>query len=244
MSEFIDFEVSIEDTNQNLEEEEDNEVSDNDSLKSFIDDERIEGDGTFCHRFENVTDSIDDVLKQEYDKSMGDIEKIDQSNFCETSEEETQLDEFKDSEKRIEKFKKTPFLVSLDNDVDQNDYNSFINAIFFAIRYDLEHKTELCSVYELKESIDNNLFVQSNQKKFDIVLDYQKFNSECHEINLLLAKYGYFLRVFELKDKFRHLTLKNPNKQSIVRQLSSCINEKYNGFHVVSIKYNKKLRKN
>ena len=77
MSEFIDFEVSIEDTNQNLEEEEDNEVSDNDSLKSFIDDERIEGDGTFSHRFENDTDSIDDVLKQEYDKSMGDIEKID-----------------------------------------------------------------------------------------------------------------------------------------------------------------------
>ena len=77
MSEFIDFEVSIEDTSQNLEEEEDNEVSDNDSLKSFIDDERIEGDGTFCHRFENDTDSIDDVLKQEYDKSMGDIEKID-----------------------------------------------------------------------------------------------------------------------------------------------------------------------
>ena len=54
---------------------------------------------------------------------------------------------------------------------------------------------------------------------------------------------GIFLRVFELKDKFRHLTLKNPNKQSIVRQLSSCINEKYNGFHVISIKYNKKLRK-
>ena len=74
------------------------------------------------------------------------------------------------------------------------------------------------------------------------MLDYQKFNSECHKINLLLAKYGYFLRVFELKDKLRHLTLKNPNKQSIARQLSSCINEKYNGFHVISIKYNKKLR--
>ena len=74
------------------------------------------------------------------------------------------------------------------------------------------------------------------------MLDYQKVNSECHKINLLLAKYGYFLRVFELKDKLRHLTLKNPNKQSIARQLSSCIIEKYNSFHVISIKKKKKLR--
>ena len=59
---------------------------------------------------------------------------------------------------------------------------------------------------------------------------------------MLLAKHGYFLRVFELKNKFRHLALKNPKKQNIVRQLSSCINEKYNGFHLISIEYNKKIR--
>ena len=76
-----------------------------------------------------------------------------------------------------------------------------------------------------------------------MVFGYQKFNSQCYEINLLLAKYGYFLRVFELKGKFHHLTLKITKKQNIVRQLSSCINEKYNGFHLISIEYNKKLRK-
>ena len=58
-----------------------------------------------------------------------------------------------------------------------------------------------------------------------MVLDYQKCNSQCHEMNLILAKYVYYLRVFELKVKFRHVTLKNPKKQN-VRQLSSCINEK------------------
>ena len=164
MPEFIDFEVSIEDTNQNLEEEENNEVSDNNSLKSLISNEKIKSDKTFYHKFENVTASIDDVLKQEYDKSMGDIEKVDFSDFCKISEEENHLDEFKDSEKRI-------------------------------------------------------------NRKIDTVLDYQKCNSQCHEINLILAKYGYYLRVFELKVKFHHITLKNPKKQN-VRQLSSCINEK------------------
>ena len=49
------------------------------------------------------------------------------------------------------------------------------------------------------------------------------------QVNMLLGKHGYLLRVFELKNKFCHLTLKNPKKQNIVRQLpsSSCISEKW-----------------
>ena len=79
MTDFIDFEVSVEDNNQN--EEKDDEVSDSDldSLKSFIDDnDEIENDRTF----------YDDVLKEEYGKSIVDIQKTDVSNYCETSEEE------------------------------------------------------------------------------------------------------------------------------------------------------------
>ena len=126
MTEFIDFEVSIEDTNQNVEEEENNEVSDNDSLKSLIDNEKIKSDKTFYHKFENVTASIDGVLKQEYDKSMGDIEKVDFSDFCEISEEENHLDEFKDSEKRINK------------KIQRNSFSSFIrqwcqSKVFFQL---------------------------------------------------------------------------------------------------------------
>ena len=96
MTDFIDFEVSVEDNNKN--EEKDDEVSDSDldSLKSFIDDnDEIENDRTFYQKFENVTTSIDDVLKEEYDKSIVDIQKIDVSNFCETSEEEIEIDELK-----------------------------------------------------------------------------------------------------------------------------------------------------
>ena len=119
--------------------------------------------------------------------------------------------------------------------------NSFVNAIVYAVRFNNEQNIEFCSSETLKETIDSNLFIQLNQE-INISLDYQKFNSQCYEINMTLAKYGYFLRVFELKSKFRHLALKNPKKQNIVRQLSSCINEKYNGFHVISIEYSKKLR--
>ena len=144
MTDLIDFEVSVEDKNKN--EEKDDEVSnrDLDSLKSFTDDnDEIENDRTFYQKFEKVTASIDDVLKEEDYKSIVDIQKVDVSNFCETSEEEIEIDEFKDTEKRIEKFKETIFPVSKDNDDDENDHNSFINAIFFAIRFNVEQKTDL-----------------------------------------------------------------------------------------------------
>ena len=67
----------------------------------------------------------------------------------------------------------------------------------------------------LKELVDNNLFIQFNQEKFNVILDYQKFNNECHEVNMFLAKERYFLRVFELKNKFHHLVLKHPKNKTL-----------------------------
>ena len=51
------------------------------------------------------------------------------------------------------------------------------------------------------------------------------------------------MRVYELKKKFRELRLKNSKKQNIIRQLSSCVHEKFDGFHIVCVEYSKKERK-
>ena len=144
MTDFIDFEVTVEDKNKN--ERKDDKVSDSGlySLKSVIDDnDELQNDRTFHQNFENIYTSIDDVLKEEYDKSIVDIQRVDVSNFCETSEEEIEIDEFKDTEKRIEKFKEFLFPVSTDNDDDENNYNSFVNTRFFAIRFNVKQKTDL-----------------------------------------------------------------------------------------------------
>ena len=77
MTDFIDFEVSVEDNNKNYEKDDEVSDSDLDSLKSFIDDNyEVGNDRTFYEKFENVTTSIDDVLKEEYDKSILDIQKL------------------------------------------------------------------------------------------------------------------------------------------------------------------------
>ena len=65
----------------------------------------------------------------------------------------------------------------------------------------------------------------------------------CYEVNSILSKFGYLLRVFELKNKYQYFTMKKSNQQKTIRQLSSCLIEKYNDFTVISIEYQKKERK-
>ena len=45
------------------------------------------------------------------------------------------------------------------------------------------------------------------------------------------------------KNRFRQFSIKDKSKQKIVRQLSSCLIEKYSGFTVISIEHQKKQRK-
>ena len=40
-----------------------------------------------------------------------------------------------------------------------------------------------------------------------------------------------FLRVYEIKDKFRYLIKEDPQKKKVMRDLSSCITERFNGFN-------------
>ena len=65
----------------------------------------------------------------------------------------------------------------------------------------------------------------------------------CYEINLILSHFGYFLRVFELKKKFRQLRVKNRDEQKFVRQLSSCLIQKFSGFLITSIQQQEKPKK-
>ena len=52
----------------------------------------------------------------------------------------------------------------------------------------------------------------------------------------------YFLRVFELKEKFRCLIKQDAERKNIIRELSSCIFEKFNGFNIIRLEFDRKLR--
>ena len=62
---------------------------------------------------------------------------------------------------------------------------------------------------EFEKIIDKKLIEQLDQpENFQFIVNLQKFNNTCYEINSILSK--YFLKVFELKNKFRHLSMKKP----------------------------------
>ena len=75
-------------------------------------------------------------------------------------------------------------------------------------------KFEVWTENEPQETIGSGLFLKlfENKDKFKLELDNHKFNFQCMEINYILANSSYFLRVYKLRKKFRHLSLKNKKK--------------------------------
>ena len=134
MAEYVDFEVEVSDT-ENMAKDGEGEICSNDSLNLFIndssDDDEKGDEESFYRKFDNMKTSVDEILKQGYDKSIQVIDDNDLSNLCETSEEEDEVDQFKENEKRVEKFTEILFPISK---TDQNS-NSLISAILFIIRY-------------------------------------------------------------------------------------------------------------
>ena len=60
-----------------------------------------------------------------------------------------------------------------------------------------------CSEQDFEKIINKSAIEQVYQpEKFPFIIDLQAFMSLCYEMNIALSRYGYFLRVFELKKSF------------------------------------------
>ena len=124
MAQLIDFEVDVE------ADAEENEVSDYDSdldsLSSFIYNQHKGNELSFYRLFNNVETDIEETLKKEYEDGLKDIKKLDEiSNLFESSEEELEINNFKNSEEKIKHF--TENLLPKPNEYYL--HNSFMRAI-------------------------------------------------------------------------------------------------------------------
>ena len=52
------------------------------------------------------------------------------------------------------------------------------------------------------------------QKKLRLGLDIQNLENQCLSVTDLLIKHGLFLRIYELKDKFRYLIKQDSEKKN------------------------------
>ena len=213
MAQFIDFEVDVE------ADAEENEVSDSDSdldsLSPFIGNQENGNELSFYRSFNNVENDINETLKKEYEDGLKDIENLDETfNLCESSEEELEIDNFKNSEEKIKNF--TENLLSKVNEQEEREHNTIMRATLCAIRYEENNKTNICNKNEFEEIIEKKLIDELDENKFKLEIDLQKFNNDCYEINCLLSDFNYFLRVFELKNKFRQMIIKEPEKKTLL----------------------------
>ena len=164
-AQFTNFEVDVD----NEESDDGKEVSDDsdlDSLKSFIDNEQVNDDDVnFYRNFDNIETDIEQTLKEEYDRGLEDIENFEEiSNLCESSEDELEIDDFKNAKEKIVNFNETLFPT-------HDKSNQLINVLLLAIRFDKVVKTNVCDQNEFKENIDSNLIKVLNEGNFTFILD-------------------------------------------------------------------------
>ena len=64
-------------------------------------------------------------------------------------------------------------------------------------------------------------------------------NNKLHLINDILIRYGYFLKVYTIQEKFRYLNLGDQEKMKRKQELTSCAHPQFNGMHTIrSISHN------
>ena len=82
------------------------------------------------------------------------------------------------------------------------------------------------------ENVLNKLKLLKLELRLNLCL--ATFESQSHAINDLLIEKNLFLRVYELRKKIRYLIKKLPkSKNSVKRDLLACVEERFNGFHII-----------
>ena len=159
MADFINFKADVEghyvkevDFVNSEHDDEVSNISDSDSLKSFIDNEEIKTDVSFYRHFNNIETDIEQTLEDAYNEALHDVEKFDEiPNLCESCEEEFEIKDFKNSKGNIKKFHENLFPKA--NIEQQKEHNQFVRAILYAIRFDKINEKEICEKKKTLEKV-------------------------------------------------------------------------------------------
>ena len=194
------------------------------SDEEFIDDSVIEESVTDHYGFTNVSRDYTEAVEDSF--SDFDFEQ-EPNNYCNENEiHDLEVDNFKDYKSKIEKFTKT-----LVNPQGLNNKDSFFYSILFAVRYQLTGKFSCNDDDDVDEQIKvdigaeifDEIYTLKNMMRLD--LDILNFENQCLKINQILNKNNLFLRVFELKEKFRCL-IKQDSEKKILSEISQLVSLK------------------
>ena len=210
MAEYIDFEADVSGNDSG-----DDDIVMSDYDRDFIDDETEDNEEPSLYGFVNQTLDPKEVLSECAEEQSKLIETMEASNYqydASFMEEEPKIiDEFDAFEKRIKNFEQT-----LINPIgEQNRENSLFSALVYAIRYK-KIRRWIRFLTVCYEDIGSDFYQKLLEFKPLLILDlnYANFEQTCHSTNDLLTKYSYFLRIYELKEKFRYVTPAIPKRRT------------------------------
>ena len=218
MSDFIDFEAAVDD---------DDDIDDNEAAAAaaavrsdnndLIDDEtQIDDNLEDYYAFTNVSRSVEDVIQDSFlDPNSGESltaaeeAALEASNYCcdnyDPAHDET--DEFRDSIRRVGEFKCTLFCPQ---GVENPDI--FYYAILYDLHYKKKNSKDTCDrCDQLKQDIENDKLFEASSKASQSKA--RSRYSEFRKSGQLLNENNLFLRVYELKDKFKYLIRQDAKKR-------------------------------
>ena len=202
----------------------------------FVDDTVQPESGYFY--FTNVTRTYDDVMQD-----VENIDDLEARHYFDSGEEENEeLNEFPKFEVKVKLFRE-----SLINPHGLENPDSFFYAILYAIRFKLTGKVDFV---EQEDSLKQDVGIVLSDDLFEIKSllrldgdDNLNFENQCFQINTILSRHDMFLRVFELKDKFRYIIKQNSEEKKFFNELSACVVERFNGFTIVRLEFDNEIRK-
>ena len=205
------------------------------SDEEFIDDNAVNEQSEYPY-FTNVSRS--------YVNLMPDIENIDdlEARHYFDSDEEEDWHNFSNFEAKVKVFKESLICPhGLENP------DSFFYSILYAIRHKFTTKVNFLQDDEsLKQDVglalSDDLFKIKSLLRLD-GQDVLNFENQCFQINTILSRHSMFLRVFELKNKFRYIIKQNHEQKKYFSEVSACIIERFNGFQIVRLEYDNEIRK-
>ena len=208
------------------------------SDREFIDDSEYDESVTDYYGFTNVTKSYEEVMREGFEDDNID-ERAEIDNYREEANNAA-VDDFKNSTDRVEKFK-LPLQIPQGKD----NPDLFFYLILHALRYKHNNKTGTCAdESELRSDVSVEIFDEINnlKDKLKLNLEILNFENQCFQINRILVEKHLLLRVYEIKDKFCYLIKEDYEKKKVIRDLSSCITERFNGFNIVKLELDRQLR--
>ena len=153
MSDFINFEAGID---EDIGKDKNDDVSDISEIEpDFIDDQEVNTDINLYRQFDNVENDTEQVLRETYNETIEYIENFDEiSNLCDGSEDEIEIDDFKNFELEIKKFNESLF-PRVDNENEKVE-NQFCKVVLYALRFDKRELKDTCNNEDFEKIIEKD----------------------------------------------------------------------------------------